>query len=127
MITLNGNDYRLVLLDTNALSEFAKQGESFHHFLTWSSTHPMFVPCLSLFSVLEMRRRPDVYGRFKELFRVMPCMLMKSHEQLLEDEARCYPDPSGIDPTLLGFSMLGGDDMDFSGVLDTASEDESFR
>jgi len=127
MITLNGNDYRLVLLDTNALSEFAKQGESFHHFLTWSSTHPMFVPCLSLFSVLEMRRRPDVYGRFKELFRVMPCMLMKSHEQLLEDEARCYPDPSGIDPTLLGFSMLGGDGMDFARVLDTASEDESFR
>jgi hypothetical protein len=59
VITLNGNDYRLVLLDTNALSEFAKQGESFRHFLTWSSAQPM-------------RRRPDVYGRFKELFRDCP-------------------------------------------------------
>ena len=127
MITINGNDYRLVLLDTNALSEFAKQGESFHHFLTWSSAQPMFVPCFSLFSVLEMRRRPDVYGRFKELFRVLPCMLVKSHEQLLEDEVRCYPDPSGVDPTLLGFSVLGGEGMDLVRVLDTASEDESFR
>jgi hypothetical protein len=127
VITINGNDYRLVLLDTNALSEFAKQGESFHHFLTWSSAQPMFVPCFSLFSVLEMRRRPDVYGRFKELFRVWPCMLVKSHEQLLEDEARCYPDPSGIDPTLLGFSMLGGEGMDLTRVLDTASADGSFR
>jgi hypothetical protein len=72
----------------------------------------MFVPCFSHFSLLEMRRRRDVYGRFKELFRVVPCMLMKSHEQLLEDEVRCYPDPSSIDPTLLGFSMLGGDGMD---------------
>jgi hypothetical protein len=127
VITLNGNDYRLVLLDTNALSEFAKQGDGFRHFLTWSSAQPMFVPCFSLFSVLEMRRRPDVYGRFKELFRVLPCMLLKSHEQLLEDEVRCYPDPSGIDPTLLGFSMLGGEGMDLRRVLDTASEDEFFR
>jgi hypothetical protein len=127
VITINGNDYRLVLLDTNALSEFAKQGESFRHFLAWSSAQPMFVPCFSLFSVLEMRRRPDVYGRFKELFRVLPCMLVKSHEQLLEDEVRCYPDPSGIDPTLVGFSMLGGEGMELVRVLDTASEDEFFR
>jgi hypothetical protein len=127
VITINGNDYRLVLLDTNALSEFAKQGDSFRHFLAWSSAEPMFVPCFSLFSVLEMRRRPDVYGRFKELFRVWPCMLVKSHEQLLEDEVRCYPDPSGIDPTLLGFSMLGGEGMDLAGVLDTASADAFFR
>lgn len=127
MITINGNDYRLVLLDTNALSEFAKQGDSFRHFLTWSGAEPMLVPCFSLFSVLEMRRRSDVYGRFKELFRVMPCMLVKSHEQLLDDEVRCYPDPSGIDPTLLGFSLLGGEGMDLGRVLDTASEDEFVR
>ena len=127
VIAINGNDYRLVLLDTNALSEFAKQGESLRHFLTWSSAQPMFVPCFSLFSVLEMRRRPDVYGRFKELFRVLPCMLVKSHGQLLEDEVRCCSDPSGIDPTLLGFSMLGGEGMDLIRVLDTASDEEFFR
>ena len=127
MITINGNHYRLVLLDTNALSEFAKRGDSLRHFLTWSSAEPMFIPCFSLFSVLEMRRRPDVYGRFKELFGVLPCMLVKSHEQLLEDEVRHYPDPSGIDPRLLGFSMLGGEGMDLARVLDRASEDESFR
>jgi hypothetical protein len=126
VISINGNCYRLVLLDTNALSEFSKQGDSLRHFLAWSGTQPMFVPCFSLFSVLEMRRRPDVYGRFKELFRVLPCMLVKSHEQLLEDEVRCYPDPSSIDPTLLAFSMLGGEGMDLVRVLDT-SDDEFFR
>jgi len=127
VIAINGNAYRLVLLDTNALSELGKQGDSLRHFLTWSSADPMFVPCFSLFSVLEIRRRHNVYGRFRELFRVLPCMLVKSHEQLLEDEVRCYPDPSGIDPTLLGFSMLGGEGMDLVRVLDTASEDEFFR
>jgi hypothetical protein len=127
VVTINGSTYRLVLLDTNALSEFAKRGEDFGHFLTWLAAEPMFVPCFSLFSVLEMRRRPDVYERFKELFRVLPSFLLKSHEQLLEDEVRCYPDPSGIDPTLLGFSMLGGDGMDLTRVLDTAYEGGSLR
>jgi len=58
---------------------------------------------------------------------VLPCMLMKSHEQLLEEEVRCYPDPSRIDPTLLAFSVLGGEGMDLVRVLDKTSEDEFFR
>ena len=86
----------------------------------------MFVPCFSLFSILEMRRRVDVYERFKEVFRVVPCILVKSHEQHMDDEVRSYPDPSGIDPTLLGFSMLGGEGMDLVRVLDKASEEEVF-
>lgn len=48
-------------------------------------------------------------------------------EQLLEDEVGCYPDPSAIDPTLLGFSMLGGEGMNLVRVLDMASEDEFLR
>jgi hypothetical protein len=125
---MNGTDYRLVLLDTNALSEFSKQGESLRHFLKWwSGKKPTYIPCFSLFSVLEMRRRPDVYARFKALFKVLPCMVVKSHEMLLEEEVAHYPDPSGIDPTLLGFSALGGEGMDLERALDTAHEDELFR
>ena len=127
VIKINGNDYRLVLLDTNALSEFSSQANSFRQFLSWSSASPMFVPCFSPFSILEIRRRADVYERFKEVFRVFPCILVKSHEQLLDDEVRSYPDPSGINPTLLGFSMLGGEGMDLDRVLDTAFEDEFVR
>jgi hypothetical protein len=127
VIKLNGKDYLLVLLDTNALSEFTRQDISFRHFLSWSSASPSFVPCFSPFSLLEIRRRVDVYERFKDMFRVFPCILVKSHEQLLEDEVRSYPDPSGIDPTLLAFSMLGGEGMDLDRVLDTASQGEFFR
>jgi hypothetical protein len=54
-------------------------------------------------------------------------MFVKSHEQLMDDEVSSYPDPSNIDPTLLGFSMLGGEGMDLVRVLDTASDDEFFR
>lgn len=126
MVTLNGTDYRLCLLDTNALSELVKREEVLRHFLTWSiNAKPAFVPCFSLFTVLELRRSPDVYRRFIELFRMIPCLMLKSHEQLLE-ETSCYPDPSRIDPSLLGFSPLGGDGMDLERVLCCAEQDELF-
>lgn len=87
----------------------------------------MFIPCFSPFSLLEIRRRVDVYERFRDLFGVLPCILVKSHEQLLDDEVRSYSDPSGIDPILLAFSKLGGEGMDLDRVLDAASGDGFFR
>jgi hypothetical protein len=54
-------------------------------------------------------------------------MWLKSHEQLLEEETRCYPDPSVVDPCLLAFSPLGGGGMNLKLVLASASSDEFFR
>lgn len=111
MIRLGDNEYRLCLLDTNAVSEMAKRDDVMRHFLTWSlATPPVFIPCYSLFTVLELRRNQEVYTKFMERFGPLPSMLVKGHEQLLEDEIRSYPDPSRIDPTLLGFAGLVGPD-----------------
>lgn len=105
MLALNGTRYRLCLLDTNAVSELVKHPDRLGHFLTWSlREQPVFIPCFSLFTVLELRRRSEIYLRFTERFGVLPCLLLKSHEQILEEETRCYPDPSKVDPSLLGFS-----------------------
>jgi hypothetical protein len=127
VIKINGTEYRLVLLDTNALSEFSREANSFRQFLSWSNASPAFVPCFSPFSVLEMRHRVDVYQGFKELFGVFPSIMLKSHEQLLDEEVNSYPDPSDIDPTLLGFSALGGEGMDLDRVLELAFGDAFVR
>jgi hypothetical protein len=119
MIRLGETDYRLCLLDTNAVSEMAKRPKTLRHFLTWAlEVPPVFIPCFSLFTILELRRSNAVYAQFIEAFGPLPCMILKSHEQLLEEEVRLYPDPSAIDPTLLGFSgPLGGDGNDLRKVL----------
>ena len=127
VIKINGTEYRLVLLDTNALSEFSREANSFRQFLSWSNASPAFVPCFSPFSVLEMRHRVDVYQGFKELFGVFPSIMLKSHEQLLDEEVKSYPDPTDIDPTLLGFSALGGEGMDLDRVLELAFGDAFVR
>lgn len=108
MINLNGTDYRLCLLDTMAVSEWVKNGDAFGRFLSWMlDAPPIFVPCLSVFSVVELRRSPSVFHRFVELFDVVPWMMLKGYDQLQDEEISLYPDPSSIDPTLLGFTALG--------------------
>jgi hypothetical protein len=129
MIRLGETDYRLCLLDTNAVSEMAKRPETLRHFLTWAlRVSPVFIPCFSLFTILELRRSNPVYAQIIESFAPLPCMILKSHEQLLEEEIRFYPDPSAIDPTLLGFSGgLGGDGNDLRTVLPHAFGTRSIR
>ena len=50
----------------------------------------MIVPCFSLFSVLEMRRRPDVYECFQGDVRGIALHARESHEQLLEETGRAH-------------------------------------
>lgn len=115
MITLNESSYKLCLLDTNAVSEMVNQPLLLGRFLRWSlASQPSFVPCFSLFTVLELRRAVEVYRRFTERFAQVPCLLLKSHEQLLEEEIGVYPDPTSVSPVLLGFAgplASGGNDL----------------
>lgn len=127
MLNLNGTDYRLCLLDTNAVSELVKREDSLRHFLAWAfTTHPVYIPSFTLFTVLELRRRPELFQQFLERFGPLPSVLLKSHEQLLEEETRHYPDPSRIDPVLLGFSGgVGSDGNRLAKLLPSAFSDPS--
>jgi hypothetical protein len=99
VVTLNGTEYRLCLLDTNAISEMVKRRESLGRFLAWSlESRTHYIPCFTVFTVLELRRKPGLYELFLERFGPLASMLLKGHEELLEEETRAYPDPSDIDP-----------------------------
>lgn len=106
MLRLGHIDYPLCLLDTNAVSAMLKNRDrEFAHYLAWSeSTTPMFVPAFSLFTIIELRRSPAVYRAFLEVFSVIPCVVVKSLDQLIAEEVAAYPDPTGIDPCLVGFA-----------------------
>lgn len=124
MLSMNGTDYRLCLLDTNAVSEMVKRSDMLGNFLSWTARErPTFVPCFSPFTLLELRRKVVLYEQFLERFSPVPCLLLKSHEQLLEDEVAHYPDPSQIDASLLGFAPLGGEGNRLAKGLPLAFQD----
>ena len=108
MIKINGNPYFLCLLDTNAVSEMVKnRTRELRLFYEWALHGPnIFIPSFSLFTIIELRRHPEVYKKFIEFFSAFPCIILKGHEQLIQDEIASYPDPTTVNPVLLSFGGL---------------------
>jgi hypothetical protein len=83
---------------------------TFRHFLEWSmDTQPQFVPCFTVYTLMELRRKPGLFEKFVEHFHPFPCVLLKGYAQLLDEEVANYPDPTGIDPCAIAFTPLGGE------------------
>jgi hypothetical protein len=112
MFAVGNTNYPLCLLDTMAVSEMVKRpnGAFRRHFLEWSvDVQPMFVPCFTVYTLMELRRKPALFATFVEQFHSFPCVMLKGYAQLLEEEVASYPDPSGIDPCGIAFTPLGGE------------------
>jgi hypothetical protein len=109
MLAVGETMYPLCLLDTMAVSEMVKRpNPTLGNFYSWAhQTEPQFVPCFSVFTLIELRRKPDLFHEFIEQFHPLPCVLMKGYEELLQEEVEAYPDPSGIDPCSIAFTPLG--------------------
>ena len=105
LLRLNGHDYRLIGLDTNVISEIVREpGRMRSGFLSHFS--PGCLPCFTVYSTFELRRRPDLYAQFLDFFDVLPCGVLKSEDQLFADELAAYSSGEEIDPTLVLFSPL---------------------
>jgi hypothetical protein len=111
MLTLGTSSYPLCLLDTLAVSEMVKRPEgAYRNFLDWSHrSDPQFVPCFTVYTLIELRRRPELFDGFIEFFQPLPCVLLKGYMNFLDEEAAAYPDPTGIDPCAIAFTPLGGE------------------
>jgi len=77
------------------------------------------IPCFSLFTILELRQRDDVYKLFLEMFSVLPCIILKSHDQLFQDELDTYPNPKKVTPILIGYpGALAPNNQKLADLLD---------
>ncbi len=109
-ITLpNGSKYKLCLLDTNALSEIVKrptnEGRGYIERFFLSE----YVPCFTVYNLIEIRRHPDVYRKFLAFFKVYPSFITKPLPQILEVEIASKGRASVLDVLLHAFTPLGQD------------------
>ena len=104
MIILNEHTYKLCLIDTNVTSEMLKRPDPImrHFFETIKPNE--YIPCFSIFTILELREKDDVYKRFLETFSVFPVLTFKSSDQLFQDELTAYPDHKKVSPILIFFA-----------------------
>jgi hypothetical protein len=104
VVTVNGNEYKLVGLDTCIISDILRDPLVRRGFLRrFSGGH---IPCFSVYQTFELRKRTEIYAQFLDLFDVLPCALLKNEDMLFDEERDSYPVPASIDPTLFGFSLL---------------------
>lgn len=106
MLRINESSYRLVGLDTNVVGEILRDSDGARRGFLSLFADGSHIPCFTVYSNFELRRRTEIYEQFVEFFDVYPCMLLKNEEQLFDDELADYPSPTDVDPALLGFSQL---------------------
>jgi hypothetical protein len=88
MLNTGANQYPLCLLDTMAVSEMVKRPErAFRHFLEWAhDSEKPFVPCFTVYTLMELRRKPTLFNSFVEHFQPFPCVLLKGYLEFLSEE-----------------------------------------
>jgi len=103
----SGNTYNLCLLDTNALSEIIKypkvEGRGFVERFGPSS----FVPCFSVYNLIELRRKQSLFDEFVAFFAKYPCILLKPQPMILNEEKRSHVNMSIVSLLMHAFSPLG--------------------
>jgi len=120
--------YSFGLLDTGIVSEVIKNRHDERNALVKLMTSVDMIPCISIWSILELRSKPELYLEFLNLFSVIPFCLTSSPYDLLQEELKNYPDPSVVDPIAFTFSMFKKDPQaDLSRFMGKLFKDRGVR
>jgi len=63
-------------------------------------------PCISLYSLIELRRRPELWEKFVDFFKIYPWFLTKTYTVMIADEIEWYSKNERPSPLLNAFSPL---------------------
>lgn len=103
----SGNIYRLCLLDTNALSEIlknpSKEGRGFIENYDLSS----HVPCLTIYNLIELRRKPELFEAYCDLFSLHSHFLLKPYQRIWQAERQNRGEIISETILMNAFSPLG--------------------
>ena len=109
LVTENGIKYKLCLLDTNIISEMVKNKND--EFLGFLQKYPIstYVICLTIYSLIELRRNQAVFEKFVEIFSVIPFFILKPFYQMFENERDLYDVGGNPQPILVAITMVNQD------------------
>jgi len=90
---IGANDYKLILLDTNAIREIVTNtnmsGKGFlERFFACSSD--AYAPCFTIYNVIELMPYQDIYEKFLEFFSTIPCLVVFTVKSIFQREVECY-------------------------------------
>lgn len=124
----SGRTYRLALLDTNALSEIVKrprvEGAAFVQLFISDA----IVPCFTPYSLAELHAAEPLFAAFLEFFGIIPIVVTKPWELILDEEVRGYDGLADVQPILNAFTPFGPDDSyDLRSLVERVFDDSAVR
>ncbi len=106
MPIIKGTEYKLCLLDSCIISEILKnrkeEGKNFVQLFLQNH----YVPCISIWSILELRKSRNLFNQFLDFLSIFPFFLTKSPIDIFTDEIKFYPQSSKVEPILSVFSPM---------------------
>ena len=110
---IGNNDYKTILLDTNAIREIVtNENNSGKGFLENFIISGKYVPCVSLYNVIELKPYADIYDKFLDYFSLIPCFALYPVKSILAKELNALLNNTEfiIDNTVANaFSPFGND------------------
>jgi hypothetical protein len=111
MVKVGDRNYKLCFIDTCIISELLKNKETFG-----KKVFPRFIEeqrlfCYSLKNIEELKYCEDIFNEFFKYCSVVPTFILKDNLMLTDEEVANYDNENFIiDPILMHFNMLKGDD-----------------
>ena len=89
---LGKNEYKLILLDTNALREIVtNENFSGKGFLSkFFAKQPLYAPCFSIYNAIELMPYKDIYEKFLDFFSIIPCLMFFPIKIIVQEEYRSF-------------------------------------
>ena len=95
MVKINNNEYKLVLLDTNIIRTIVNGSDPNHpdnditkKILNYYGKNSML--CVSVYSLLEIVRHPDIYDTFMGIFTKLPILIFLDFQTILREETLAF-------------------------------------
>lgn len=120
MIELNGKYYKLCLIDTCIISELLKCKGKLGNQLYERFIFEQRLFCYSIKTIEELFVCKDIFNEFIQYTKIMPTVLLKTYEMLLDEELDNYNnDNFRINPVLHFVPMMKKDDYytDFQDIF----------
>lgn len=98
MIELNGNNYNLCLLDTNALSNLLENREEWIAKINSRFDLSKTIICYSIFSLSELWYTPNLFKEYLNVFSEKPSAILDGYESIFQKEVSNYNKQNPILP-----------------------------
>lgn len=89
---INGTDYKLIFLDSNAIREITNNtfssGKGFLE--NYLAKDIPYIPCFSIYNVIELKPNIEGFQKFIDYFNIVPCLMFYFSRTIIQEEVNYY-------------------------------------